>query len=178
MYIVRRNPAHGWGDPVHLGCAEKGEGPNTAGGEFSPSLVKTKEGVLLFFSSTGSGNMDIFVSRMGKDGRFSAGERIDELSTEFDDRMPNVRKDGLEIVFSSNRPVWVDGELQARGQDVYSSSRASTKDPWSAPVNLGPGINTAADETRSSLSWDGERLHFGRSGEIYVSNRSQVKGKK
>jgi len=178
IYIIERNPVHGWGDPVNLGCAETGDGPNTAGAEFSPSLVKTDDGVLLFYSSNGSGNMDILVSRMDADGHFGPGERIDELSTEFDDRMPNVSKDGREIVFSSNRPAWGDGQPVFGGQDAYASRRNSTDEPWSPPVNLGSGINTTADETRTSLSWDRERLHFGRSGEIYISERSKLKGKK
>jgi len=79
--------------------------------------------------------------------------------------MPNVRKDGLEIVFNSNRAGGFGG------QDVYTSTRASTSDPWTAPVNLGAAVNTAGGETRSSLSWDGRRLHFGRDGEIFVSTR-------
>jgi hypothetical protein len=54
--------------------------------------------------------------------------------------------------------------------------RSSTSDPWSPPVNLGPNVNTAGNETRSSLSGDGERLHFGRDGEIYVSTRTKVTG--
>lgn len=79
--------------------------------------------------------------------------------------MPNVRKDGLEIVFTSNRPG-------PGGFDIYSSTRSSVLDPWSPPVNLGPAVNTPAPETRPSLSWDGERLYFGRAGEIHVSHRS------
>ena len=36
----------------------------------------------------------------------------------------------------------------------------------------GDTVNTTAPETRPSLSWDGERLHFGRAGDIYVSHRA------
>jgi hypothetical protein len=79
--------------------------------------------------------------------------------------MPNVRKDGLEMVFNSNRTGGFGG------QDVYTARRASTGAPWSAPVNLGPAVNTAGNETRSSLSWDGRRLHFGRDGDIFVATR-------
>lgn len=177
FYIIRRNPAHGWGEPVNLGCAATGDGPNTAGGEFSPSLVKTKDGVYLYFSSNGSGNMDLFVSEFS-DGRFGPGVRIDELSTDADDRMPNISKDGREIVWSSNRATWGEGQPAHGGQDVYSSRRDSIYDPWSPPVNLGPGINTAGDETRASMSWDRFRLHYGRAGEIYVSERGKVRGRK
>jgi len=177
IYLIKRNPAKGWGEPVNLGCAALGEGPNTGGGEFSPSLVKTDDGVFLFFSSNGSGNMDLFVSEF-VDGHFGPGVRIDELSTDADGRMPNVSKDGREIVFSSNRDTWGGGEPNYGGQDVYMSTRNSFDDPWSPPVNLGPGINTDGDETRASMSWDRFRLHFGRGGEIYVSERSKSKGPK
>jgi Tol biopolymer transport system component len=79
--------------------------------------------------------------------------------------MPNVSKDGLEIVFASTR--------QGGAFDIYGSTRSSVGDPWSSPVNLGPAVNTDAGETRPSLSWDGERLYFGRAGEIYVSERAK-----
>ena len=179
IHIIRRNPAKGWGEPVRLGCAEDGEGPNTSGAEYSPSLVEIDGQVYLFYSSDGGGgDQDIYMSRLLPDGNFSVGERIDELSTPDDDRMPNISKNGREIVFSSNRATWGNGQPAWGGQDVYSSSRPSTDAPWSDPVNLGPGINTAESETRASMSWDRERLHFGRSGEIYLSTREKLRGRR
>jgi len=179
IHIVRRHPAHGWGDPVRLGCAEDGKGPNTSGAEFSPSLVKIRNQVYLYYSSDGGGgDQDIYMSRLLQDGSFSVGERVDELSTPDDDRMPNISKNGREIVFSSNRATWGNGQPSRGGQDVYSSTRDSTDAPWSPPVNLGPGINTAESETRASMSWDRKRLHFGRSNEIYLSTREKVRGRK
>ncbi len=169
IYLARNNPAHGW-SVTHLGCAADGSGPNFPGGEFGPSLVETHEGTLLYFSSDGfdvGGDQDIYVTRRGADGSFGPPTLVEELSTSFHDFMPNVRKDGLEIVFNSNR----GGPGSFGGQDVYSSTRASTADPWSTPVNLGPAVNTAGNESRSSLSWDGRRLHFGRDGDIFVSSR-------
>jgi hypothetical protein len=177
MYIIRRNAAVGWGEPQHLGCAENGTGPNTSGAEFSPSLVTTPEGTYLYFSSTVSGNHDIYRSRLKGDGTFGGPTPVDELNTEFDDRMPNVRSDGLELVFSSTRPVDARGTAAFGGFDVYVSRRSSTKRPWSAPVNLGSNVNTAGSETRSTISWDGKRLYFGRDGDIYSSRRSRVPGR-
>lgn len=174
IYLIRQNAVFGWGEPLHLGCAETGDGPNTIGAEFSPSLVDAWLGTSLFFSSTVGGNMDLYVSRQRWDGSFAPGERIDELSTEFDDRMPNVSSDGLTIVFSSNRTA--TGAMG--GQDVYMSTRKSLFHRWSRPVNLGPNVNTAGAETRSTLSYDGERLYFGRDGDIYVSKREKGKKKK
>jgi hypothetical protein len=177
IFIARRNPAEGWGEPVRLGCAEDGEGPNTSGAEFSPSLVEIEGQVYLYYSSDGGGgDQDIYVSQLLPDGSFSVGERVDELSTPDDDRMPNISKDGREIVFSSNRATWGNGQPAWGGQDVYSSTRASTDEPWSEPFNLGPGINTAASETRASMSWDRTRLLFGRNGEIYLSTREKLRG--
>ena len=66
------------------------------------------------------------------------------------------------------------GHVQVRvrlSQDIYTSSRRSAWGAWKVPVSVGDGVNIAAGESRPSLSWDGKRLYFGRSGEIYVSQR-------
>lgn len=171
MYLTRHD-RDGWREPTHLGCLELGEGPNSVGAEFSPSFVETAEGTFLYFSSNSQGTQDIYMSKMDHDGNFGAPVRIDELSSGFDDRMPNVRKDGLEIVFSSNR-----NDLGGFGnQDVYISTRACTEDPWSAPVNAGANVNTAGAETRATISWDKKRLYFGRDGDVYTSTRQKVRG--
>ncbi|MGH8825467.1 MAG: hypothetical protein ACRDVN_13470 [Jiangellaceae bacterium] len=169
IYITRRSPATGdWAAPRNLGCAPNG--PNGSGTEFGPSLVETDVGTLLYFSSggpLGSNTQDIYVSAQLADGSFGAPTPVAELNTSSDDVMPNVSKDGLEIVFASTRPGG------AGAFDVYGATRGSAGDPWSSPANLGPAVNTAAPETRPSLSWDGERLYFGRAGEIYVSERTK-----
>jgi hypothetical protein len=166
IYLTRHSRKHGWEQPVNLGCAADG-GPNSAGGEFGPSLFTTDQGTFLYYSSNGgSGDQDIYVSRRAADGSFGPGTVVAELSTDFEDFMPNVRRDGLEMVMNSNRP---GGQ---GNQDVYTAHRASTADPWSTPVNVGANVNTAGNVTRSSLSGDGKRLHFGRDGDIFVSTRN------
>jgi hypothetical protein len=174
IYIVRRNAASGWGEPRHLGCAEDGSGPNTAGAEFSPSLVTTDEGTYLYFSSTVSGNHDIYKSRRRHDGSFGPPDPVIELNTEYDDRMPNVSADGLEIVFSSTRLIDADGVPSHGSFDVFVSRRNSARQKWSAPLNLGENVNTAGSETRATMSWDGRRLYFGRDGDIYSSSRVRM----
>lgn len=174
MYFSRNNPNHGWSQPVNLGCQATGSGPNFAGGEFSPSLVETAEGTLLYFSSSGpttTGDQNIYVSRMRPDGSFEPATAVGELNTGSHDQMPNISRDGLEIVFSSDRD-------SAPGvMDIYTASRSSTAEPFGPVVTVGPNVNTVeGSETRASLSGDGERLHFGRGGEIYVSHRSKVSG--
>lgn len=172
MYFTREHPVRGWETPVNLGCSATGAGPNSAGGEFSPSLVETSAGTLLFYSSPGAGGLqDIYVSQMRLDGTFAPGTPVAELNLAgFNDQMPNVSRDGLEMVFASDRTGG------AGLFDIYVTTRQSTADQWGAPVNLGSAVNTTAAETRPSLSGDGERLHFGRSGDIWVSTRSQITG--
>jgi hypothetical protein len=169
MYITRNNPAHGWETPVNLGCYP--DGPNFAGGEFSPSLIETEQGTLLYYSSSGSSptdDQDVYVSVLRSDGTFGPGAPVSELNTAANDQMPNVSRDGLEIVVSSDR-------LGGFGShDVYTARRTSISETWSDPVNVGSNVNTAAAETRASLSGDGARLHFGRLGDIYVSTREKI----
>ena len=109
---------------------------------------------------------------------FGPASPIAELNTAAADGQPNVRRDGLEIFFFSNR-------AGAAGNDIYAATRASTADAWSTPVNLGPNVNSAASETRPSLSWDGTTLYFGstRTGggaegdsDHYVTTRERLTG--
>lgn len=174
IYLIRQNAAFGWSEPQHLGCIESGTGPSSVAGEFSPSLVRTKQGTFLYFSSTSSGNHDIYMSRQRSNGSFEPPVPVAELNTTFDDRMPNVTPDGLEVVFSSTRTTDANGTAAFGSFDVYVSRRANTADPWSAPVNLGPNVNTAGSETRSTISADLKRLYFGRDGEIYSSSRHKA----
>jgi hypothetical protein len=157
-----------WSEPRNLGCAP--DGPNTAGFELSPSVVKTRAGLLLYFS-TGEGinlGQDIYESRLRWDGSFGPGMPVMELNTpgDINDRQPNVRRLGLEIVFASNR----DGDGVG---DIWSATRNSVFEAWSEPVNLSatvPFSTEGADESRPSLSWDGKRLYYG-SGGVNVSTR-------
>jgi WD40-like Beta Propeller Repeat len=155
IYHSRLNPGQGWEAPEHLACDLEG-GPNTGADEQGPSYVKAG-GPSLYYSS----GPDIFVSKRHGDGRFGRGQAVTELNSPMTDIQPNVRRDGREIVFASNR----GGPTAFGGQDIWTSTRKSVNGPWSAPVNIGTvenQINTAAGETRPSLSWDGTTLYFGR----------------
>ena len=166
IYFTRRNPAHGWSEPTNLGCGTNG-GPNSALDEMGPSYVEVGGTALLYFSS----GPDIYVSQRQADGRFGPAAPVAELNSAASDIQPNVRKDGLEVVFASNRRAGTD-------QDLYVATRDSVGDPFSVPVSLGEAVNTTtASETRPSLSWDGTTLLFGRapgpegSTDIYISTR-------
>jgi hypothetical protein len=179
IYLARYNPAHGWSEPERLACAP--EGPNTALDEMGPSYVEAGGGARLYYSSSRSAVQggfvpgDIFVSRIGADGTFGPSALVAELSDPLaNDIQPNVRKDGEEVVFSSNRSGG-NGS-----QDIWVSTRENGGDAWSQPVNLGTNLNTSASESRPSLSWDAETLYFGRApaaggpGDVYVTIRSKI----
>jgi hypothetical protein len=72
-----------------------------------------------------------------------------------------ISADGLEVYI--DKPV--SGGITADDWDIYVSTRATTNDPWSVPVSLGPAINSGGSESYASLSSYGLELYF-------MSNRS------
>ena len=177
IYFSRLSHAQGWTEPEHLACAPAG--PNSPLDEQGPSYVKAGGHALLYFSSSSASVPgDIYVSQEARKrhGGFGPATPVAELNSAGNDIQPNVRKDGLEVVLSSNHPY---AGAQG-GQDVYVATRASVGAPWSAPVNLGAAVNTAAGETRPSLSRDARTLSFGRApgpegmSDIHVSTRERT----
>jgi hypothetical protein len=178
IYVTRLGDDGGFEEPRNLGCAV-----NSAQDEASPfPLPESASGPVLYFSSTrpglGTGG-DIYRSE-SHGGVFGPAELVPGVNSAYDDGQPNVRRDGLEIFFYSTRP----GAGALGGPDLYSAQRASTSEPWSTPVNLGANVNSAAGDTRPSLSWDGTTLYFGStrpqseagSADIYVTTRERLAG--
>jgi hypothetical protein len=140
----------------------------------------------MYFYSTrlgGLGRRDIYRSTVNEDGSFTPAALVSELSTPAEDEQPSIRRDGLEILFASNRV----GSLRPADPssptltDIWVSTRPSTSEPWSEPLNLGPVINTASLEARPALSFDGKSLYFfsdghGGSGstDLFVSTRTKL----
>jgi hypothetical protein len=174
IYFTRYSRRHGWSEPEHLGCAP--HGPNSELDEQGPSYVEAGWRSRLYFSrSSVTVPGDLFVSRGIAGWGFGPATPVAALNDPTaNDIQPNVRRDGRELVFSSNRM----GTLG--GQDVWSATRASIHHPWSQPVNLGPAVNTAAAETRPSLSRDARTLLFGRApgpegmSDIFVTTRQRA----
>jgi hypothetical protein len=177
IYFARENPVHGWSEPTNLGCSPSG--PNTTLDEMGPSYFEADgQGHLYFSSSSATVPGDIFVSDKLADGTFGPATAVASLNSTGNDIQPNVRKDGLEVVFSSNFAY-----PGAKGaQDIYTATRDDVSDAWSTPVNAGDGVNTAAGESRPSFTWDAQSLFFGRSpgpegmSDIYLSTRDKLSG--
>jgi hypothetical protein len=172
LYITRQHPVRGWLEPQHLGCDV-----NSPRDEFSPALVEANGVTTLYFSS----NRDeqayhkIYSSVLQPDGSWGPATLVDELNVPgASDARPNVRKDGLEIVFDSTR-----GGLPPQ---IYTATRSSISEPWSTPALLDANVNfPTAAQTRPSISRDGTRLYFGSTranvagdtgSDIFVSTRS------
>lgn len=177
IYFTHRNASGVWAEPERLLCSPAG--PNSELDEQGPSWIslsgKLRGKKALYFSrssATPSVAGEIFVSERQNGARFGPATAVAELNdATANDIQPNVLADGLEVVFTSNR----SGTLG--GQDLWVSTRTSLTAQWSAPVNLGAAVNTAAAETRPSLSQDGKQLLFGRapgpegSSDIYMTTR-------
>jgi Tol biopolymer transport system component len=142
----------GWEQPSNLG---KGVNSNVSEGD--PTIfVDPNTGVvtLYFARSNKFTDFDIYTSTQGADGTFGPAVLVPELSSPYRDTHPTIRRDGLEIYLSSNR----SGSLG--GIDLWVSTRPTTNDKWSMPVNLGKTINTASEDRAPYLSDDGLTLLF------------------
>lgn len=167
IYLTRERDDGTWATPRHLGCVADGTGPSFIGGEFGPSVVRTRGQAYLYFSSTGTGaNHDIYRSRLNRDGTFGTPQAVAELNSAAVDQMPNVSRDGTEIVFASNR---------GGNMDIWTATFNRSTGLWSSPVPVA-AVNTTEPETRPSLSRDGTRLYFGRgaTADVYVSTRVKL----
>jgi hypothetical protein len=171
IYFTRHHPVRGWLPPTNLGCVI-----NSAAEEFSPSLIEAGDQTLLFFSSSrvDGVNQQIYVSTAEGDGQWSIPEPVVELNVPGNSTArPNVRKDGLEIVFD----VMAPGGMP----QIYTASRSSVLEPWQ-DVHPIDAVNLATKtQTRPTISRDGTRLYFGStranvagdSGtDVFVSTRS------
>jgi Tol biopolymer transport system component len=142
---------------------------NSPAEEWSPSWFEAEGHEILYFSSTREGRQRIYYSVDYGPAQLAPGG-VNTTETGIQDARPNVRHDGLEIVFDSNR----FGTLG--GQDIWTARRSSVDQPWGPAVNLGSGINSGVNDTRASLSWDGTVLMFGSGrsggGDVYTATRT------
>ena len=149
LYVSRRHNERDnftWRPPVNLGSGVNTFATEAAAAPFEDDVSGA---ITLYFHSDrpgGIGGDDIYASTLQPDDTFGPAVLVEELSGPFLDRLPAIRRDGLEMFLTSNRPGG-SGLL-----DLWVSTRASTSDPWSTPVNLGPLINSAAVDGRAVLS--------------------------
>ncbi len=165
-----------WSAPVNLGAVI-----NSASSDQGPAL--SKDGLSLYFHSNrpgGFGGFDMYVSKRASvaDPWGSPLNLGTALNTTFDEGNPAFSRDGHFLFFQSIRPGGLGGV------DLWVSRRNHTHDDfdWQPAVNLGAGVNSAANDNGPSyFENDGggaPQLYFGstRAGglgaaDIYVSEQ-------
>ena len=143
-----------------------GEGVNSSADEAGPSLFEDDQtGVTaLYFYSTrvGLGGSDIYASVLQPDETFGPAVLVEELNTSADDQNPSLSRDGLEMYLTSNRQGSMVNLKGLPSYDIWVSTRASTSDLWSTPVNADPlgalRINSNRHDGAAELSFDGTIL--------------------
>ncbi len=84
------------------------------------------------------------------------GPTVNSIYTEVG---PSISSDGLSLYFSD-----LDFNLirpgSYGGNDLWVTTRATTQDNWSAPVNLGPTVNGPYIDMEPCVSADGLTLYF------------------
>jgi Tol biopolymer transport system component len=141
-----------FGAAAHLGSTV-----NSAEAEFDPCI--SADGLELYFNSYrsgGFGNADIWVATRTTNAH-SWGAPVNlgaTVNSPAHENAPNISTDGLSLYFCSDRSGGCGG------RDVWVTTRKTRSDPWGAPVNLGPSVNSPADEHGPSISSDGLSLYF------------------
>ncbi len=156
-----------WGSPENLAPRI-----NTPSNDSHPSI--SLDGLMLFFSSNRPGGYgdDIWVTTRSATSEpwsepINLGPTVNSSSR---DLGPCISADGLELFFHSNRSGGYN--------DILVTTRTTTSDPWSEPVNLGPGFNGPVADGGPDISADGLMLFFRsyRQGsyDIWFSKRATV----
>jgi len=169
--------AFAWQEPVNLG-----PNINTAAAEIAPAIFENEGSVgsELYFNSTkpGVGGPDLYMSTRDANGAWGPAILLVQLDTIWNDSRPAIRHDGLELLFMSDRPGGFGG------LDLWVTTRATTADAWSAPLNLGPTVNTSFDDFQVCISSDGQTLVFGSTrpgtlgfADLYTSTRMKQTGR-
>lgn len=182
--IVRRNPNDdfGWSEPVNLGPVI-----NTQYNEVAAKYLfneRHRNGNLFFSSARpgGFGGPDIYESEVTENG-FAVPINIFELNTRSIETCFWVREDGLEIIFSTNRP---DLKEDTSKFDLWVSTRSSVFENWSPPESLGSTINSDGYlDVNPMLASADQTLYFSSTRpnphgpvgnmDIYISTRTRLR---
>ena len=152
IWMVEKS-AMGWGEPVHLDSPV-----NSKGWELGCSM--SSNGNLYFNSIRDDGNMDIYRA-VFSNGKYNTPEKLgDAINTANSEADPFIAPDESYLLFSSDGRADVmrgAGPHYSRA-DIYISFQKDGK--WTTAKNLGPKVNSVADESNPFVSADGKTLFF------------------
>ena len=153
LWVLKRASVEAdWGLPENLGPLVNGASDDSA------SFISA-DGLELYFNSGrpgGYGDVDLYVTkRATPDSPWGQSANLGPaLNSSYLDALPSVSPDGLELYFNSRRPGGYGDN------DLFVSKRATRNDPWGDPVNLGPVVNSPANDAMPRLSPDGLLMFF------------------
>ena len=116
-----------------------------------------RDSVLLFASQRegGFGGYDLYFT-VNKKGNWSVPVNLGpEINTPYDERSPFLCHDGQTLYFSTN-----NCRKSMGGFDLHKSVYQQKESRWTPSRNLGPGLNSPADDLYLRMSWDGVQAYF------------------
>lgn len=119
---------------------------------YGASISSDAKHIILFFSETPtSPRSNLYVSNLQGDGKWSKPLKLN-ISVKDDDCGPFIGGDDETLYFASDRNA-----AGKRGKlDIYKTKRLDNSwQKWSLPVNMGPAVNTAAEELYFCLDRNG-----------------------
>lgn len=154
IFISQRDRRGSWSQPKPLS-----ENINSEYDEGTPSL--TSDFNKLFFtrcraSKRNKLGCEILVSQR-RDEEWGVPEPIPLAADSLVAAHPSISEDQLTLYFVSNMPGGIGGN------DLWKVTRSSATDNWGEPINLGPEINTRANEMFPFIHPDGT-LYFSSDG--------------
>lgn len=182
VYRSHKNDDFDWSAPFNLGAVINSPFTELAANYLFADANRVRK---LFFSSTkpgGFGGPDIYESTIDDLG-FETSVNVFQLNSPSIETCFWVTGDGLELIFSSNRPN-ITGDIQQH--DMWVAYRESVYDSWSPPERLTTDVNVPDwQDVNPAISFDNRTMLMAsrRPGgigpgtfDIYVTTRRPVRG--
>ena len=147
-----------WEEATNMGL-----GINSSAHDACPWM--SSDGLALYFGSHrtgGSGRWDIYVARrMTVEAPWGEPANLGPVVNSAASEVAYcLSPDGRILLFSDNFGATLFRSGGYGGTDIWMTTRETLATPWEAPVNLGPTVNSSADDAIPRFSLDGSRLYF------------------
>jgi outer membrane protein OmpA-like peptidoglycan-associated protein/outer membrane protein assembly factor BamD (BamD/ComL family) len=158
FYTSKRQPDGTWGKPYSMG-------PPINTDQNEGTITLSPDGQYVFFTGCnrrdGQGSCDIYFSALdGNDWKEPRNLGF-PVNTSAWESQPSLSFDGKTLYFTSNRP---GGMGDKENMDIWYSTY--NKGKWSAPINMGPEINTPGNEQCPVIAKDNQTLYFNSDGHV------------